>query len=464
MSGFLIFRLRRRRAVSELIGGVIVLCLVLTALGTVVLVTQQYDQYQTQASRMSQYDIQRLSEYLVANPPGLTQLTSSVAIVGWGTCNTTTYNCYNMTVNNYGGVGVQVVRIYINSTGSGCTSLCVLNPTSTITNYGFNQANQFVNRGEINHVITFALPNTTTLPAPAFPLNTVFIATSRGNLFTFQWPFQVIPGISQEAYSQGIMKVAYQCTSYSGGKCSSGTTTYPGFDSANEPGPIAGIPGVPGSGSGGTSGLPGYCHTETAAPYPAGPGYAEELTGITGLASGGTTLWFVNPWITDGNGKAVLDSVCGGDCNSYLGGGPPFYSHLYTQIYFYVIVVNTGNGAYTPTGGSIDLTWLSQNHFDGSLFGVYYNGKFYTPSTFPASGVPVNMFYYAIFKMDNPMFMMFNEPTSQSAMFWGTASVTNTGSSGTSNEGSTFYSGTVLSSGLWIRYEASTGDCVHSVG
>ena len=59
----------RRKAVSTMIGGVIVLGLFLTALIAVVFVSQQYDQYQTQANRMSQFDNQRLSEYLVFQSP-----------------------------------------------------------------------------------------------------------------------------------------------------------------------------------------------------------------------------------------------------------------------------------------------------------------------------------------------------------------------------------------------------------
>jgi hypothetical protein len=407
-----------------MIGGVIVLGLFLTALISMVFVSQQYDQYQAQASRMSQYDTQKFSEYVVANPPGLTKLSSDAVIPGWGTCTGAAYDCYRMTVNNLGGVGVQIVRLYINSTGTGCTSLCVLNPTQTIAPYAFNQANQFVNRGETNHMVFLALPSTILLPnptQPAFPMNAIFIATSMGNIFSFQWPFETIPGISQEAYSQGIMKVAYQKIRSSG------------FDSKNEPGPVAG-------GSGGTySAGSGYCHTESVAPYPAGPGYAEKLT-VTGLAD--NNLWFVNPWITAGNSKALLDSVNSGN----------------TQLYVYAIVVNTGNVAYSPTGGTLDLTWFASNHIDGSLFGVYYNGKFYSPSTFPASGIPVGMFYYAIFKIETSIFMLYNPPT-YSVMYWGSASITNVGPSGTGAEDSTFYSGTILSSGLWIRYEASTGSC-----
>ncbi len=156
----------RRKAVSTLIGGMIVLALFLTALLSVVFVSQQYDQYQTQASKMSEFGIQRLSEYLVFNSPGLTPVTSNAVVPGWGVCTSAQYNCYNMTVSNLGGVGVQIVRIYINSTGSGCTSLCVLNPTSSITPYAFNQANQFVNRGETSHAVILALPSAVALPNP----------------------------------------------------------------------------------------------------------------------------------------------------------------------------------------------------------------------------------------------------------------------------------------------------------
>ena len=212
MLRLLIFRFRRRRAVSTMIGGVIILSLLLTALGTMVFVSQQYDQYQQSVNKMAQYDSQRLSEYLVFNSPGLTILTSD-AVPGWGSGCTTTYNCYNMTVSNLGGVGVQIVRIYINSTGSGCTSLCVLNPTSSITSYAFNQANSFLNPGEVNHWLVLALPSAVALPNPnpAVPQNTILVATTRGNVFSFQWPFQLqVFGQSGSAFSSGLLKVAYQ--------------------------------------------------------------------------------------------------------------------------------------------------------------------------------------------------------------------------------------------------------------
>jgi hypothetical protein len=419
-----------------LIGGVIVLSLLITALGAVVFVSQQYDQYQQTVNKIAQYRNQQLSEDIVAISPGLTVVNSTTgSISGWGGgCGITTanpeYNCYNIIISNVGSVGVQITRIYINSTGpagSGCSysasspnpQPCILNPTSTIAAYAFNQANQFINPGEAKYQVTFALPTGVALPDPnpAFPQNTILIATGRGNVFSFQWPFQVsVFGQSQSAFSSGNMKVAYQPTSTSGG-----------YNSANEP-----------SFTGKTTGSI-YCHTESPEPYSAPAGYAEELTGITGLNTG-TALYFVNPWITGG---------------PISGSSPNTESIMYsannngaTTIYIYVVVINTGTMSYTPTAGTLDLMWYGSNHIDGYLFGVYYNGAFYSTSPY----IPPGAYYYAIFKITIFTISITTAPTS-SVMFWGGASITD------KSETQSYFSGTILVSGLWIRYEASLGGC-----
>ncbi len=438
-------RFRRRQAVSTLIGGVIVLSLLLTALGTMVLVTQQYDQYEQTVNRIALYRNQQWSEDLVAISPGLTVVNSTTGTIsGWSTstsrCGTTgtgitEYNCYNATISNLGTVGAQIMRIYINSTGttgSGCSSPnpapCILNPTSTIAPYAFNQANEFLNPGEANHQVILALPTGIALPdpSPAFPQNAIVIVTSRGNVFSFQWPFQVSAfGQSQSAFSSGNMKIAYAGT---------------GFDSKNEP-------GLGGTGTSAT----GYCHTEKSEPYPAAAGYAEKLTNIPGLpAADSGVLWFVNPWITGGNSNAILTPS-----------GTSAALHSGTTLYIYVVVINTGSTAYSPTAGTLDLTWYGSNHFDGYLLGVYYNGGFY--ATAPI--IPPGAYYYAIFQIvvlptfiGDPPWASGIQPGSPSVMFWGAASITNalTGSS-ESYENQGFFSGTILVSGLWIRYEPSSG-------
>jgi len=417
MSRFLIFRLRRRRAVSALIGGVIVLCLLLTALGTIVLISQQYDQYQQTVSNMAQYSNQQWSENLVAISPGLAIVNSTIS--GWSTTTstcgsntgTTEYNCYNATISNRGTVGVQITRIYINSTGltgSGCSSPnpqpCILNPSIGIAPYTFNEANQFINPGQVNYRVTLALPTGVALPNPnpAFPKNTIVIATSRGNVFSFQWPFQAsIFGQTQSAYSQGNMKVAYTGTYVS-------SKDYYGASGNTFPnGP--------------------YCHNETLQNYPAGPGYAEKLTNIAGVTGG--TLYFVNPWIT----STILES-----------GGTTFY--------IYVIIINTGQQAYSPTAGSVDITGPgSGNHLSSlSLFGVYYNGAFYPPATSPV--IAPGSYYYAIYQIS---YVEVGTPPTSSVMWWGGASITNGLNSNAEDQ--SFFSGTILVSGLWIRYETSSG-------
>jgi hypothetical protein len=413
MFRLLMVRSRGRHAVSTIIGGLIVLSLLLTAVGTMVFVSQQYDQYQQTVKKIGQYDSQQSSENLVVNSPGLAILTST-SIPGWGSGCTTTYNCYNMSISNLGGVGVQIVRLYINSTGpagSGCSSPnpqpCIINPSSAITSYAFNQAEAFMNPGETNHVLVFALPLTPTAvtlpdPNPAVPENSIVIVTGRGNVFSSQWPMQLqIFGQSQSAFSAGILKVAYQ--SISGG-----------YNSANEPGL---------GGSGGS----GYCHEEPLQKYPAASNYAEELTGLSGLQSG-TTLYFVDPWITD----SILTSAYDGD----------------TQLYIYVLIINTGTAAYTPSSGSLDLTWYSADHLTGTLLGIYYNGVFYTAANAPS--ITSLSYYYAIYvvntiKLDHPP----PQGGISSVMFWGDASVTD--GTGSNAEGATYYSGDVLLPGLWIR-------------
>jgi len=246
MSKTFITRMRGRRAVSDLIGSVIVLIVLLGALGAMVYVSQEFFQYQQTVNTMAQYhNQQELEEELVINSPGML---FNPAWNGCGGC-----NMYNVSLSNSGSIGIRIVQIYINSTGTagtgGCNpNLCILGASSSTNSYSFSQAEAFIDPGELNHYLLLYLPSTVTLPnpTPAFPENTITLVTARGNVFSFQWPFQPQSfGQSQSAFSSGNMKIAYQT---SGG----------GFDSMNEPGPVA-------SGSKGAkegSGT-GYCHGET---------------------------------------------------------------------------------------------------------------------------------------------------------------------------------------------------------
>jgi len=380
-----------------------------------VFASEQYDQYQQIANKMTQYHNQQQSEELVANSPGLTAL-----IPGTQNCPTTGYTCYSMSLSNLGGVGVQIARIYINSTGpagSGCSSPnpqpCILNPSSTIASYTFSQATQFLNPGETNHAVLLFLPSSVNLPSVSVSLNTIVIVTTRGGTFSFQWPFQLQNGgQSQAAFSTGTMKIAYQAAKGSGG-----------YDSAYDYK----------SATGHTAGT--YCHNEPLGTYPAGSNSAEQLS-VPGVPDGSGVLTFVNPWITQ-----KIFSQPNGVYNS----GTPTSPTNKTTLYIYVNVTNTGTIAYSVLGGTMDLTWYGSNHVDGGLIGIYYGlptGTFYTVGTAPA--ILPGKYFYAIFRVASLTLGDWTPPTF-GVMFWGSASLTD------SAEDLTFIAGVGLMSGLWIR-------------
>jgi hypothetical protein len=147
------------------------------------------------------------------------------------------------------------------------------------------------------------------------------------------------------------------------------------------------------------------------------------LTGISGLQTG-SSLSFVNPWLTD----AVLTSADG--------------SH--TTMYFLVNATNTKNTSIVASAGTIDLTWYGSNHIDGQLFGVYYQGKFYTPGSAPT--VTPGSQFYAIFKIND--IELNNFPGN--VFFIGSAAVTN------NQPGATYYSAQLAIDGLWVPSSCPT--------
>jgi hypothetical protein len=355
-----------RRGVSSIIGGMIILTVLLTALTTMIFVSQQFDSYQSIASKMSQNDIARFSENLVANYPGLTEPSKTIPCTGssTGLCNQ-----YNMTLSNVGGltnagssnsglsggsgggIGIQIVRIYINSTldssgRSACVmpldaknSLrdCVFDPAGTATAYRFQKFDAFLNSGEFNHTVTFWLPSSIGLlpnPSPPTPMNSIWIVTSRGRVFSFRWPFPPT-GQSLEAVNAvvatGTMRVAYTGLDYS----------------KNEP-------------TWGGTKTGQYCHTEGANP-------SDKID--TGSTYG--TLYFVNPWITD----TILGDVTFGSS---------------TTLYIYAQFVNTKSMTVSITTGSllIQVTASSANQKVYFIGGQYIGGLI-TSGAFVAAPNPL---------------------------------------------------------------------------
>ena len=146
-----------------------------------IVITQQYDAYEQIAAKMNQADIQRFSEGLVFNYPGIIWPGKSVSCAG-------ATGCYQYTLNitNAANIGTQVARIYINSTLTGCTSACILDPASSPTASRFRSADRYINPSETYHLVFFWLPSGKAISNQV--LNTISVVTTRGRVFTLQFP------------------------------------------------------------------------------------------------------------------------------------------------------------------------------------------------------------------------------------------------------------------------------------
>jgi hypothetical protein len=185
-----------------MIGGIIVLTLLLTALGTMIFVTQQYDAYQSILNTMSQKDTERFSENIAAVYPGIFPSNQPVA------CGGTSCNQYTMALSNDGPIEVQIARIYVNSP-SVCTNICVFDPTNTTAPYKFQGSESLIDSGESNHFLTFWLPATLSLPVTT-DANSIGLVTSRGRVFTFQWTFpQGVAVPSELRLDMGPLRIIY---------------------------------------------------------------------------------------------------------------------------------------------------------------------------------------------------------------------------------------------------------------
>lgn len=194
----------RRRAVSTMIGGLIVLALLLTALVAALVLSQQYDAYQSRASNMEAKYVDRFAEKLVGTYPGVQNPAPGVVK---GT------NQYTILISNVAGIGSQIARIYLNASSNvranPCSPTwvpdlapCILNPStspSAVVPNTFNVSQSYINPGEFSHKVVIWLPTTMIMlggvngdPAGSYQFT---IVTTRGGLFSFSYPFPPLNGV-----------------------------------------------------------------------------------------------------------------------------------------------------------------------------------------------------------------------------------------------------------------------------
>lgn len=384
-----------------------------------VVINQQYDKYQHLSDQASQKDIDRTSENLLAVYPGL--------VGGFpANCGAACVQ-YNMSLTNAGGVGVQIVRVYVNSTTqpsqpaqTGCASSvtvlapCVLNPAQTTrTIMSFALIDSFVSAGEYNHIVRLWLPQSLTLPnVTVTPSNSIWIVTAKGRVFSFTWPFpplgQGLGGTGTPLNIQtGSMRVAYNGT---GSNPISGTST-------------------------------DTCHQERP-----------PLT----LPAGGGTLNFVNPWITTTilnnaqsslpNPVATVSTRCStGQC-----------------LYISVHSANTLGSPITFSWGQLVILIARAGPNSKQLFiGGQYAGIVSVKNNiykFTGYGTDVTVQpgedFYLIFKITN---INYSSPPAGSSgdLFTGTATVNNAYSNHA--EGTGYQGFVIFLDGLYVRNNGGSG-------
>ena len=388
----------RRKAVATIVGGIIIMTLFLTAIVAMIIVSQQYDNYQTTANAMSQNDIARYSEHLMPIDPGLTYSPQNPVNGCGNKC-----NLYNLLLSNNGGVGVQVARIYINSTNlisGGCIGLCVLDPGTATTPaaYSFGSSDAFLNAGEFNHTIRLWVPNAITLPLNPGS-NTIWLVTARGRIFTFLWPFVpnplAKPGTIPDLIT-GIMKVAYNGT----------------WSSSNE----------------GKS-LAGYCHEKP-----------EQLPG----PNNSTLVSFVNPWITN---TILTDAL--NKPNSPT-----------TTLWVYALLNNTTGKTISVNNGNIILQ-TADAAADGKPYFISFRYVSTVPlvtigqnRTYTSATVQMNQLFVVIFRADAWSQSLQTKPGMNAAaangdIFLGTGSVNN--AKGTLAEGNDYNSVFFFLEGVYLK-------------
>jgi hypothetical protein len=225
----------RRKGVSTMIGGIIVLSLFLIALVAMVVVSQQYDNYQSTVNAMSQKDIDKASENLQGVLPGV----DTIGQTSTGTCTSTQggpCNIYTVYFANLG-ISTTIARVYIVTNiaasplpqGIYACSPCILDPApvsgtppqSQPAPSSFDQASTgTINLGEAYHGLTLWLPLRFQVKwdNQESQSQTITVVTTRGRVFSFLYPFpKPTQGTQSEAQGGtglqiGPLVITYQKT------------------------------------------------------------------------------------------------------------------------------------------------------------------------------------------------------------------------------------------------------------
>jgi len=185
---------KNRRGISTIFGAVFMVTIMLLALNLMIWTMMQHDAYQQVVANMNQMDQERISENIEFLYPGVVNFQSGPS-----------YYTFDISVNNEGGVSVQVACVYIRGGSPGNSLKIIERQAPGLTMNYFS--NYTVKLGEKDHRIRVKTDrnindgNTYTL----------IIATDRGRIFSQIYPFpSLLGGGSQSWVDIGPLRILIQ--------------------------------------------------------------------------------------------------------------------------------------------------------------------------------------------------------------------------------------------------------------
>jgi hypothetical protein len=175
--------IRAKKGMSTIFGGLFFIILILMGFNVMLWGFIQYDSYNGIITTMSQRDQQATAENLVPINPGGTDFTGSCP-----SCS------FNITVNNLG-IAVSIARVYITNIAP-VSSQCSLSPCTVDPP---NLSNSNVPEGVIEHEI-----KVTGIRIDDGSGYKVVLASTRGRLFTFFYPWPAEPPPTGQLFQTNI--------------------------------------------------------------------------------------------------------------------------------------------------------------------------------------------------------------------------------------------------------------------
>ncbi len=183
---------RSRKGIGTIFGGLFVIIILLMGFNLMLWTFVQYDSYNTIINRMTQRDQQAAAENLVPKNPGATDFTA---------------NSFNITVDNLG-IAVSIARIYIlnisPTSATQCTSTtngpCTVDPLPATNHFEWGN----IPEGVIDHKITVRVDNVNLSPINDGSGYKVILASTRGRLFSFFYPWPVVPPPTGQLFQTNI--------------------------------------------------------------------------------------------------------------------------------------------------------------------------------------------------------------------------------------------------------------------